>query len=70
METTYLELRYFWKEISEDGLLKDPTNSWGGCKFSAWGYKSREEAFEALKAEEYWDELALIETYCLCKDDE
>ncbi len=39
-----LTLRYLWKTLSEDGLLKDPKHTWGDCIFNQWGYKTKEEA--------------------------
>jgi hypothetical protein len=44
-----LTLRYFWKTLSEDGLLKDPENFWGDCIFNKWGYNTKEEAIEEFQ---------------------
>jgi hypothetical protein len=43
--------RYYIKEISRDGLIKDPMNSWGETTFNAWGYTSEEEAWSAIENE-------------------
>jgi hypothetical protein len=44
-----LSKRYLWKTISEDGLLKDPMNTWGDQVFNQWGYKTKEEAIAEFR---------------------
>lgn len=41
--------RYIIKEISEDGLLKDPRDSWGNCVFEESGYGSEKDAWKAVE---------------------
>jgi hypothetical protein len=41
--------RYFIKELSPDGLLKDVLGRWGDGSFSFYGYDSEEDAWSAIE---------------------
>ena len=63
-----LKSKFRWKELSEDGLLKDPKEYgpyYSRSGLNSYGYDSKEEALEDLlnNKEGYkYDELVLIET--------
>lgn len=44
-KTTYeVQSRWLVMRLTDDGLLKHPTNEWGDHAFSSYGYDSVEEA--------------------------
>ena len=54
MSKPVLRKKYHIKELTEDGLLKDPQvvdNGWNGIKnkFFGFGYDTREEAYLAIE---------------------
>lgn len=58
--------KFVWKVLTEDGLLKDPVNSWGDNLFSRYGgFENEEEAIEELerRSSECHREMVLLPVY-------
>ncbi len=53
------EKRYAIKQISEDGLLKDPKGRWGDCAFYST-YESEAEAIRAIHEDDDFDDLIIL----------
>lgn len=71
---------YHWKEITEDGLLKEPKefgpyysteslNGWGGHKTEAEAYEKLEYMYKAYR-HKVPSSLTLVTEYQVCDDDE
>ncbi len=57
-----IQERYYVKEITPDGLVKDPKNGWEDCVFNRFGYKSEEEAHKAVDDAEQGLEYFIFKT--------
>lgn len=78
---TEIKVRYYWREVSDDGLLKEVRSTRyydyydGASKLGPYGYDTEEEALVDLK---YWcdvyrrmhSEFVMIKTYKVLEADE
>jgi hypothetical protein len=72
---TEIKVRYYWREVSDDGLLKEVRHSYyyDSVTLGSYGYDTEEEALEDLK---YWcdayrrmhSEFVMIKTYKVVED--
>lgn len=78
MKTNTLKVRYYWRELNDDGLLKEVRSTRyydGGSTLGRYGYCTEEEALDDLKNwcdvyRRMHSEFVMIKTYKVVEADE
>lgn len=55
-----LSVKFIIKELTEDGLLKNPKNTWDENKFNIHGYDSKKEAYKAIDNENSYNDYIVL----------